>query len=138
MYINSDTKGLLTIGKEDKRITKIGRIIRKYKIDELPQFINVLKGDMSIVGPRPEVRKYVNLYTPEQRKILSIKPGITDFASIEYVNENELLSLSDNPEKLYVDIIMKEKINLNMKYINNRNIFCYLLIILLTLKKIIK
>jgi lipopolysaccharide/colanic/teichoic acid biosynthesis glycosyltransferase len=138
MYLNSEQKGQLTIGKKDPRITGIGYILRKYKIDELPQLINVLTGEMSIVGPRPEVRKYVDLYTPEQLKVLSVKPGITDYASIKYIDENKLLSMSDNPEKLYIDVIMNEKIELNLNYINKRNLIHYLRIIALTLKKILQ
>ena len=98
MRPNSDKQGLLTVGAKDSRITKIGVFLRKYKIDELPQLINVLIGNMSFVGPRPEVRKYVDLYNSEQKKVLTVKPGITDYASIEYSKENELLAKSENPE----------------------------------------
>lgn len=104
MRIGSDNQGLITIGSHDSRITRIGYFIRKYKFDELPQLLNVLKGDMSLVGPRPEVRKYVEMYTEEQRKVLSVKPGITDYASIEYVNENEILAM---PRILTVSISSK-------------------------------
>ncbi|MFW5804920.1 MAG: sugar transferase [Bacteroidales bacterium] len=117
MKINSDQKGQLTVGSNDKRITKTGRFIRKYKLDELPQLINVLNGDMSIVGPRPEVPKYVSMYTDEQRKVLQVKPGITDYASIEYANENDLLAASSDPEKTYINEIMPDKLALNKKYI---------------------
>lgn len=135
MYENSDKKGLLTIG-DDNRITKVGKFLRKYKLDELPQLINVIKGEMSIVGPRPEVRKYVEQYTEEQKKVLSVKPGITEFASIEYRNENELLAKSKNPEKTYIEKIMPQKLNLNLKYVRERGMITDLKIIFLTLKKI--
>jgi lipopolysaccharide/colanic/teichoic acid biosynthesis glycosyltransferase len=121
MVSDSDKKGLLTIGAKDNRITKIGFFLRKYKLDELPQLINVLKGEMSFVGPRPEVRKYVNLYSDYQIKVLSVRPGITDISSIKFFNENEILAKSDNPEKTYIDEIMPYKIELNFEYINN---FC--------------
>ena len=136
MQTGSDKKGLLTIGGRDSRVTRIGYYLRKYKLDELPQLINVLVGDMSIVGPRPEVRKYVNLYTTDQRKVLSVKPGITDYASIEYSNENELLSQSGNPEKTYIEEVLPAKLELNMKYINTMNMGIDIQIILSTIKKI--
>lgn len=132
MYADSDKKGLVTIGGRDPRITRSGYYIRKYKLDELPQLINVLKGDMSIVGPRPEVRKYVDLYTPEQRRVLEVRPGVTDYASIEYLDENALLALSANPDKTYIEEIMPAKIKLNMKFINNPSFKNYLNIILIT------
>ncbi len=119
MRQNSDKLGQLTVGMRDPRITRSGYFIRKYKLDEFPQFINVLKGDMSIVGPRPEVKEFVDLYTDEQRKILNVKPGITDYASLDYFKENELLGLSDDPRKTYVEEIMPAKIELNMKYIQH-------------------
>ncbi len=119
MRQNSDKLGQLTVGMRDPRITRSGYFIRKYKLDEFPQFINVLKGDMSIVGPRPEVQEFVDLYTIEQRKILNVKPGITDYASLEYFKENELLGLSDDPRKTYIEEIMPAKIELNMKYIQH-------------------
>ena len=119
MRQNSDKLGQWTVGMRDPRITRSGYFIRKYKLDEFPQFINVLKGDMSIVGPRPEVQEFVDLYTNEQRKILNVKPGITDYASLEYFKENELLGLSDDPRKTYIEEIMPAKIQLNMKYIQH-------------------
>lgn len=137
MRIDADKQGLLTVGGKDPRITKIGYFIRKYKIDELSQLINVFIGDMSLVGPRPEVRKYVNLYTAEQLKVLTVKPGITDNASIAYFNENELLGESDNPEETYIKEIMPSKLLLNIDYVNNYNVFSDVLIILKTLKKIV-
>lgn len=138
MVVDADKKGLITVGGRDPRITRSGYFIRKYKLDELPQLINVLVGDMSLVGPRPEVRKYVDLYTDEQQKVLSVKPGITDYASIEYMDENEILGKSSDPEKTYIEEIMPEKIKYNMKYINNKSLFEYFKIILLTVLKIVR
>ena len=108
-------------------------MIRKYKLDELPQLFNVLKGDMSLVGPRPEVRKYVDLYTDEQRKVLSVRPGITDYASIEYVDENTILGQAEDADKVYVEQIMPDKIHYNMKYIEHRSVMEYFKIIFLTI-----
>jgi lipopolysaccharide/colanic/teichoic acid biosynthesis glycosyltransferase len=119
MRKNADKSGKLTVGMRDARITRFGYFLRKYKLDEFPQFINVLIGQMSIVGPRPEVKQYVDLYSEEQRKILSIKPGITDYASLEFFTESELLGKSDNPEKTYIEEIMPAKIELNKKYLAN-------------------
>jgi len=138
MCINSDQKVLITVGDRDVRITRSGYYIRKFKLDELPQLINVLMGEMSLVGPRPEVRKYVDFYTEEQMKVLSVKPGITDYASIEYVDENTLLGCANDPQKTYLEIILPDKINLNMKYINNQTIMEYFKIIFLTLFHIFK
>ena len=138
MVVDADKKGLITVGGRDPRITHSGYFIRKYKLDELPQLINVLLGDMSLVGPRPEVRKYVELYTDEQQKVLSVKPGITDYASIEYMDENEILGKSSDPEKTYIEEIMPEKIKYNMKYIQNKNVSEYFKIIFLTLLKIVR
>ena len=117
MRTGSDKKIGLTIGSRDSRITRSGFYLRKLKLDELPQLINVLKGEMSLVGPRPEVRKYVDMYTTEQRRVLNMKPGITDYASLEYINENEILGKSSHPEQDYISIIMPAKIELNMKFI---------------------
>lgn len=136
MRQGSDRNGLLTVGARDGRITAVGYFIRKYKMDELPQLFNVLLGDMSLVGPRPEVRKYVDMYTPEQRKVLSVRPGITDYASIEYANENELLGGAENPDEVYVRQILPDKIAYNMKYIAHPTIGEYLKIIYLTILKI--
>ena len=133
MFTDADKKGLLTVGGNDSRITSVGLFLRKYKLDELPQIFNVLKGEMSVVGPRPEVRKYVDLYNNEQRKVLSVLPGITDYASVEFKNENELLAKATNPELFYINEIMPEKIRLNAKYIDNKNIFQYLKIVFLTI-----
>lgn len=122
MHINADKLGLLTVGDRDPRVTKLGYVLRKFKLDELPQLINVLIGDMSFVGPRPEVRKYVNMYSESDKEILSVKPGITDYASIKYRNEAELMRISENPEKVYINEIMPEKIKLNKTYIKNYSI----------------
>ncbi len=116
MRIGSDKGSLVTIGGRDPRITRSGYLIRKFKIDELPQLINVLIGDMSLVGPRPEVRHYVNYWTPEQMHVLDVRPGITDPASIKYRNENELLEKAEDPEKYYIEVIMQEKIKLYLEY----------------------
>jgi lipopolysaccharide/colanic/teichoic acid biosynthesis glycosyltransferase len=138
MRTDADKKGLLTVGGRDPRITRIGYYLRKYKIDELPQLLNVLKGDMSLVGPRPEVRKYVSLYNKEQKKVLSVQPGITDYASIEYSNENEILGRAENPERVYIDEIMPAKLQLNLKYIAEKSLMTDFKIIFRTLRKIIK
>ena len=138
MRVGADKQGLITVGGRDPRITRIGYFIRKYKLDELPQLFNVLKGDMSLVGPRPEVRKYVDLYTEEQRKVLSVRPGITDYASIEYVDENTILGQADDADKAYVELIMPDKIRYNMKYINNRFLKEYFKIIFLTFWSIVR
>jgi lipopolysaccharide/colanic/teichoic acid biosynthesis glycosyltransferase len=138
MRTDSDKQGLLTVGGRDNRITKIGYYIRKYKIDELPQLINVLKGDMSLVGPRPEVRKYVDLYNVEQLKVLNVKPGITDYASILYSKENEILGKAADPEKVYIEEIMPAKLNLNLKYINEQGLLTDLKMIFKTLLKILR
>lgn len=137
MFNDAEKRGLLTVGSRDPRITKAGYYLRKYKLDELPQLINVFIGNMSFVGPRPEVRKYVDLYTPEQAAILKVKPGITDYASIEYINENDILAKSQNPEQDYINIIMPDKIRLNMKYISEIGFFTDIKIIFRTLVKII-
>ena len=137
MRKNAEAKGQLTVGMKDNRITRSGYFIRKYKIDELPQLVNVFLGEMSIVGPRPEVPKYVLLYNEEQQKVLSIKPGITDFASIEYVRENELLSQSPHPEKTYIEEIMPAKLELNLKYVREQNFLTDMKIILQTIKALL-
>ncbi len=132
MRVGSDKKGLITVGEHDNRITRTGAFIRKYKLDELPQLWNVLTGDMSLVGPRPEVEKYTSLYTPEQRRVLDVRPGITDWASIEYVDENRILGEASDPDKAYVEQIMPAKIALNMRYINHRTVSEYFRIIFAT------
>lgn len=138
MRKDADKKGLLTVGGRDPRVTGIGYYLRKYKLDELPQLFNVLFGSMSLVGPRPEVRKYVVLYTKEQQLILSVKPGITDFASLEYINENELLAKSSDPEQTYINDIMPAKLRLNAKYVQQQGLAVDLRIICNTLLKIVK
>ncbi|MCX6295583.1 MAG: sugar transferase [Bacteroidetes bacterium] len=138
MTADADKAGLLTVGGRDNRITKMGYTLRKYKIDELPQLINVLIGNMSLVGPRPEVRKYVNLYNTEQMRVLSVKPGITDYASIVFSNENDLLGNAKNPEEVYINKILPTKLNLNLRYIEEQGISTDIKIILKTIKKILR
>lgn len=133
MHPHSDKGSLITIGGRDPRITKSGYFIRKYKLDELPQLINVLIGDMSLVGPRPEVRHYVDHYTPEQMRVLYVRPGITDPASIKYRNENELLAAVDNPEQYYLSVIMPEKLQINLDYINKATFIKDLCLIIRTI-----
>lgn len=137
MKVGSDKYSQITVGK-DERITKIGSFLRKYKLDEIPQLINVLIGDMSLVGPRPEVPKYVALYTDEQKEILKVRAGITDYASIEFSNENDLLALEKDSEKAYIEKIMPKKIELNKKYLSEISMLTDIRIILLTIKKILK
>lgn len=138
MRIGSDKKGLITIGEKDNRITKTGFILRKYKLDELPQLWNVFIGDMSLVGPRPEVKKYTDLYTEEQKQVLHVRPGITDWASIKYVDENKILGESKTPDEAYVNLIMPNKIKLNMVYIQNQTLGEYFKIIFTTFKEIVR
>jgi len=122
----------ITVGSRDPRITKVGYYLRRYKLDELPQLFNVLKGDMSVVGPRPEVPKYVALYNDEQRAVLSVKPGITDLASIQYFEESDLIAMSDRPEETYIETIMPEKLRLNLEYIQRASLMMDIKIILKT------
>ena len=137
MVVDAEKLGRqITVGN-DSRITKVGGFLRKYKLDELPQLINVFKGDMSLVGPRPEVPRYVKLYNEEQRKVLEVKPGITDLASIRYRDENDLLGEAENPDDFYINIIMPDKLALNLEYINKNNIFFDIYIILKTIIKCI-
>lgn len=136
MRPDTEKAGKLTIGSKDPRITVVGAILRKYKIDELPQLFNVLIGDMNLVGPRPEVPEYVAHYTPEQRKVLSVKPGITDYASLLYFNENEVLGQSPNPLETYLNEVMPAKLKLNLEYIENRSFAEDLKIIFKTIKRI--
>lgn len=138
MRKNADKQGKLTVGMRDSRITRTGYFIRKFKLDEFPQFINVIAGDMSIVGPRPEVKEYVDLYTDEQRQILNVRPGITDLASLEYFEENELLGRSENPQKTYIEEIMPAKIELNKHYLKNPTLTNDLTIMWKTFVRIIK
>jgi lipopolysaccharide/colanic/teichoic acid biosynthesis glycosyltransferase len=132
MRTGADKQGLLTVGMKDSRITRSGFYLRKYKLDELPQLINVLLGDMSLVGPRPEVEKYVKLYSQEQLKVLSVRPGITDLASIKYRNENDVLASFEDAEAGYIQSVMPDKLKLNLMYIQNRSLLMDLRIILTT------
>lgn len=136
MRVGSDKGRQITVGEKDPRITRFGYFIRRYKIDELPQLINVFLGDMSVVGPRPEVRKYVDLYSEEQRKVFQVRPGITDLASIKYRNENELLSQVDDPDTYYIDVIMPDKLAINLEYIRHQSFMGDIKIIFNTLFKI--
>ena len=138
MIVNSEKMGIITIGERDPRITNSGYFLRKYKLDEHPQLINEFKGEMIFVYTRHEVIKNVEMYNKEQKKILTVKPGITDYASIEYINEDEILGKSLDPEKTYIEEIMPQKIKYNMKYINNKTVIEYFKIIFLTIIKIIK
>ena len=138
MFTGSDSKGLLTVGNNDVRITRSGNFLRKTKLDELPQLINVFIGDMSFVGPRPEVLKYVRLYSDEQKKVLEARPGITDLASIQYRNENEVLAKFDNPEQAYITQVMPDKLRINLEYLAQRNFLTDIKIILKTVSAIIK
>jgi lipopolysaccharide/colanic/teichoic acid biosynthesis glycosyltransferase len=133
MKPDADKQGLLTVGGRDPRVTNSGYFIRKYKLDELPQLFNVFIGDMSIVGPRPEVRKYVNYYSTKQLEILNVRPGITDLASIKYKNENEILGKSFDPEKTYIQDIMPHKLELNRDFIENPSVIKYFIIIFRTI-----
>jgi lipopolysaccharide/colanic/teichoic acid biosynthesis glycosyltransferase len=138
MFADSDKRGLLTVGNRDARITKIGYYLRKYKLDELPQLFNIIKGDMSVVGPRPEVRKYTELYSDEEKKVLSVRPGLTDYASLAYINENEILAATDNPEQAYIQKVMPEKLRLNLKYIENQSFTEDIRLIFKTLVSIVR
>lgn len=137
MRPDSESAGQITVGARDSRITRVGYYLRKYKMDELPQLWNVLIGDMSVVGPRPEVPKYVALYTPEQMRVLSVRPGITDYASLEYFEESELLAKSSDPHKTYVEEIMQKKLALNLQYVESHSFIGDLKIILKTAVRII-
>lgn len=138
MRPDSDKLGQLTVGMRDPRITRIGYFLRKYKIDEFPQFLNVIRGEMSIVGPRPEVREYVALYTPEQQKVLSVKPGITDYASLEYFDENKLLGEAADPRETYIREIMPAKLELNRKYLDRPTVAHDIRIMWLTFLKMVR
>lgn len=138
MRVGSDKGSLVTIGGRDSRVTSPGYYIRKYKLDELPQLINVFKGDMSLVGPRPEVRHYVNYWTPEQMHVLDVRPGITDPASIKFRNENELLEKAEDPEKYYIEVIMQEKIKLYLEYVDHASFWYDIKLIFQTFWVIVK
>ena len=136
MNQNSDSKGLLTIGK-DSRITRIGHYLRKSKLDEIPQLINIIRGEMSVVGPRPETPNYVKLYTQEQLKVLKVRPGLTDYASLEFINESETLAKHEYPEKAYIETIMPQKLSLNLQYIRDKSLLLDIKIIFKTLLRIL-
>ena len=138
MRRGSEKAGQITVGGKDPRITKTGYLLRKFKLDEFPQLLNVILGDMSIIGPRPEVRRYVDIYSKEQLKVLAVRPGLSDFASIEYINENELLGKSENPEKTYIEEIMPAKLKLNLKYIQQKSFSTDIKLIFKTIGKILK
>jgi lipopolysaccharide/colanic/teichoic acid biosynthesis glycosyltransferase len=133
----ADKRGKLTVGTRDPRITRMGRFIRKFKLDEFPQLINVIKGEMSIVGPRPEVAKYVDVYTSEQKKVLTVRPGLTDYASLKYFDENELLAKAEDPQKEYIEVIMPAKLKLNLEYIEKKSLTTDLKIIFKTFWRIV-
>lgn len=136
MYSGSDKKGLLTIGSNDNRVTNIGRFLRKTKLDELPQLINIFLGHMSFVGPRPEVPEFTQLYNNQQRKVFSVRPGLTDVASIAFFNESEILGAQQNPRQYYIDVVMPAKLELNIHYINNRSFFKDIGIIVKTIARL--
>ncbi len=136
MRKDADKVGRLTVGMRDPRITGIGYFLRKYKLDEFPQFINVLIGEMSVVGPRPEVKEYTDLYNEEQREILVVKPGITDYASLAYFDENRLLGDSDDPRRTYIEEIMPAKLELNKKYLQRPTVSHDIVIIGKTIRQI--
>lgn len=137
MRPDSDKLGLITVGGHDPRVTRSGYFIRKYKLDEFPQLINVFKGDMSLVGPRPEVRKYVDMYTPEQMKVLSVRPGITSLASIRYRNENEILAEAEDPDRCYIEQVMPDKLKIDLEYVDNAGFLNDIKLIFATFKEII-
>ncbi len=136
MRPNTDQRKI-TVGHRDPRVTKVGYYLRKFKIDEFPQLLNILKGEMSVVGPRPEVDRYVKLYSPEQRMVLSVKPGLTDYASLEYVHESEILAKAENPESAYINEIMPHKLELNLKYIEDAGLVTDVKIIFGTILRIL-
>lgn len=137
MKLGADKESFVTVGDKDSRITRLGYYLRKYKLDELPQLVNVLVGNMSVVGPRPDVRKYVELYTPEQRRVLTVKPGLTSPASIYYRNESKLLQNKDNPEKYYREVIMQDELRLNLEYVDNRSFWGDIKLIFATLYAVV-
>ena len=137
MREGSDQGSLVTIGSHDSRITRSGYILRRFKLDELPQLINVFVGDMSMVGPRPEVRHYVNYWTPEQMHVLDVRPGITDPASIKFRNENELLEKAENPEEYYINVIMQEKIRLYLEYVEHHSLWYDIRLIFQTIRVVL-
>ena len=138
MRVGADKGSLVTIGGRDPRVTRIGYYLRKFKIDELPQLINVFIGDMSLVGPRPEVRHYVNYWTPEQLHVLDVRPGITDPASIKFRNENELMESAEDPESFYINVIMQEKLKLYLEYVHNATFWYDIELIFKTIYTVVK
>lgn len=138
MRPDSDKLGLITVGGRDPRVTRSGYYIRKYKLDEFPQLINVFIGDMSLVGPRPEVRKYVDMYTPEQMRVLSVRPGITSLASLRYRNENELLAQAEDPDRCYVEKVMPDKLAIDLEYVPKANLLTDIRLIFATIASIVK
>lgn len=136
MRSNSEASGQITVGERDHRITKTGYFLRKYKLDELPQLFNIVLNQMSIVGPRPEVKKYVSLYNERQLKVLSVKPGLTDLASLEYIDENKILGEAEDPDQTYVEEIMPKKLELNLEYIEKQSLLFDLKIIFKTIQRI--
>lgn len=138
MLIDADKQGNLTVGAKDSRITRVGYVIRKFKLDEFPQFINVLLGQMSVVGPRPEVLEFVALYTAQQRKVLLVRPGITDEASLQYFEENKLLAGSEDPKKTYIDVVMPSKLAINLAYLEKRTFLTDLTVVGKTILRIFR
>ena len=137
MRVGSDKKGLITVGGHDPRVTRSGYYIRKYKLDEFPQLINVFTGDMSLVGPRPEVRKYVDMYTPEQMRVLTVRPGITSHASIRYRNENDILAAAEDPDRCYIEQVMPDKLAIDLEYVDRASLWNDILLIFSTFREII-
>jgi lipopolysaccharide/colanic/teichoic acid biosynthesis glycosyltransferase len=137
MRPGSESQGQITVGERDPRITGVGHVLRRSKLDELPQLLNILWGDMSIVGPRPEVPKYVALYTNEQRAVLDVRPGLSSLASIAYINENELLGRSSDPERTYIEEVMPAKLALDLRYVREKSLWMDLRIITATVRRIL-
>lgn len=137
MRPDADKLGLITVGGHDPRVTRSGYYIRKYKLDEFPQLINVFLGDMSLVGPRPEVRKYVEMYTPEQMRVLSVRPGITSLASIRYRNENEILAEAEDPDRCYIEQVMPDKLKIDLEYVDRASLLTDIRLIFSTFKEIV-
>ena len=137
MRPDSDKLGLITVGGRDPRVTRSGYYIRKYKLDEFPQLINVLLGDMSLVGPRPEVRKYVDMYTPEQMHILDVRPGITSLASLTYRNENDILAAAEDPDRAYIEQVMPDKLAIDLQYVDKASLTTDIKLIFKTLAAIV-
>jgi lipopolysaccharide/colanic/teichoic acid biosynthesis glycosyltransferase len=138
MRVGAEKSGQITVGGKDPRITRIGYFLRKYKLDELPQFINILVGDMSFVGPRPEVPKYVAMYNPEQQKVLSVRPGLTDLASLEFIDENILLGHAKDAEATYITVVLPKKLALQLQYVETQSMLGDVKLILRTVAKIIR